>query len=54
MRRSTRVRLDRERRQLEGLTSRPDRFGMYSAHLMAEPESFWFQLPPKKSTVINR
>jgi ABC-type glycerol-3-phosphate transport system substrate-binding protein len=28
----------------QALTSRPDQFGMYSAHLMAEPESFWFQL----------
>ena len=26
------------------LTNRPDQFGMYSAHLTAEPESFWFQL----------
>src|SRR5690606_16525771 len=26
------------------LTNRPDQFGMYSAHLMSEPESFWFQL----------
>jgi ABC-type glycerol-3-phosphate transport system substrate-binding protein len=28
----------------QALTSRPDQFGMYSAHLMSEPESFWFQL----------
>jgi ABC-type glycerol-3-phosphate transport system substrate-binding protein len=26
------------------LTERPNKFGMYSAHLMAEPESFWFTL----------
>ena len=26
------------------LTDRPDQFGMYSAHITAEPESFWFQL----------
>lgn len=26
------------------LTSRPDMFGMYSPHLMAEAESFWFTL----------
>jgi len=26
------------------LTQRPNRFGMYSAHITAEPESFWFQL----------
>ncbi|MBA2519316.1 MAG: extracellular solute-binding protein [Chloroflexia bacterium] len=28
----------------QALTSRPDQFGMYSAHLTSEPESFWFQL----------
>jgi len=26
------------------LTDRPNQFGMYGAHNMAEPESFWFQL----------
>lgn len=26
------------------LTDRPNQFGMMGAHLMAEPESFWFQL----------
>jgi len=26
------------------LTDRPNKFGMMSAHLMSEPESFWFQL----------
>jgi ABC-type glycerol-3-phosphate transport system substrate-binding protein len=26
------------------LTHRPDQFGMHSSHVMAEPESFWFQL----------
>jgi ABC-type glycerol-3-phosphate transport system substrate-binding protein len=26
------------------LTKRPDQFGIFSAHLMAQPESFWFTL----------
>ncbi len=26
------------------LTHRPNQFGMHSSHVMAEPESFWFQL----------
>jgi multiple sugar transport system substrate-binding protein len=30
--------------EVKQLTSRPDQFGIYSPHLLSEPESFWFRL----------